>query len=76
MFIIPCITINGERFAGLNIRGFSPMKFFTGIFSRCLGQRFYYLTIVKYSWENFHGTLKNHENHERKPSEFFYVYGS
>ena len=22
----------------------------------------YYLTITKYSWENFHDTLKNHEN--------------
>ena len=31
--------VNGERFAGRNIRGFSPMKFFTRIFSRCLGQR-------------------------------------
>ena len=29
-------TINGERFAGLNIRGFSCMKFFTEIVSQCI----------------------------------------
>ena len=33
-------TINVERFAGLNIRGFSPVKFFTEIFLRCLGQQY------------------------------------
>ena len=31
-------TINGERFAGLNICGLSLMKFFAEIFLRCLGQ--------------------------------------
>ena len=30
-------TVNVERFAGLNIRGYSPMKVFVGILSRCLG---------------------------------------
>ena len=30
-------TVNGERFAGLNIRGFSPMKFFTEMVLQCLG---------------------------------------
>ena len=25
-------AVNAKRFAGLNIHGFSPMKFFTGIF--------------------------------------------
>ena len=29
-------TVNGERFAGLNFRGFHPMKFFTGKLSWCL----------------------------------------
>ena len=29
-------TVNGERFSGLNFRGFHPMKFFTGKVLRCL----------------------------------------
>ena len=28
-----------ERFAGLNIRGFSPMKFFAEILTRCIGHQ-------------------------------------
>ena len=45
-------TVNMERFAGLNIHGFSPMKVFAAILLWCLGQQcVYYLTIVKYSWE-------------------------
>ena len=32
-------TVNEARFAGLNICGFSTMKFFMGILSRCLGQQ-------------------------------------
>ena len=45
-------TVNVERFAGLNVHGFSPMKVFVAILLRCLGQQcVYYLTIVKYSWE-------------------------
>ena len=32
-------TVNEERFAGLHIRGLSPMNSFIGILSRCLGQR-------------------------------------
>ena len=55
-------TINRKRFAGLNIHGFSPIKFFMGVLLQCLGQGAYYLTIGKYSRENFHGTLKNHES--------------
>ena len=34
--LLNCITVNGERFAGLNFRGFHPMKLFTGKLSRCL----------------------------------------
>ena len=53
-------TVNMERFPGLNICGFSSMKVFVGILSQCLSQQcVYYLTIAKYSWENFSGTLKN-----------------
>ena len=44
-------TINMERFAGVNIRGFSPIKFFTGILSQCLDHQCSfntYLTIAMY----------------------------
>ena len=51
-------TVNGERFAGLNIHGFGPIRFFTEIFLQCLGQQ---CLLFKYSWENFCGTLKNHK---------------
>ena len=46
-------AINGERFAGLNICSFSPMKFFIGILSWFLGQEIYYLIKAKYAWETF-----------------------
>ena len=72
MLIIPCITVNGERFAGLNIRGFRPMKFFMGIFSWCLGQRrLLFNYIAKCSWENFRDTLKNCENCESLAQQIF-----
>ena len=32
-------TVDGERFAGLNIRGFSAIEVFAEIFSRCLGHK-------------------------------------
>ena len=65
MYIYKPITVNVERFTGLNIRGFSPIKFFTRIiFHDVLTSCDYCLTIAKYSWENLHGTLKNYENHE------------
>ena len=53
-----------ERFAGLNIRGLSPMKAFVGIllweyFCGALASSVYYLIIAKYSQENFRNTLKN-----------------
>ena len=35
------------------------MKIFVGILLQCLARSVYYLTIAKYSWENFSGTLKN-----------------
>ena len=30
-------TVKAERFTGLNIRGFSPTKFFVELLSRCIG---------------------------------------
>ena len=52
-------TVNVERFAGLNICGFSPLKIFVGILSQCLSQQ---CLLFKYSWENFSGTLKHCES--------------
>ena len=46
-------TVNGGRFAGLNIHGFSTMKFFMGILLLCFGQ---WCLLFMYSQENFHGT--------------------
>ena len=37
-------TVNVERFAGLNICSFSPMKFFAEILSRCIGHQCSLLT--------------------------------
>ena len=31
-------TVDGESFAGLNFRGFDPMKYFVEILSRFIGQ--------------------------------------
>ena len=45
-------TVNVERFAGLNIYSFSPIKVFVAILLQSLGQQCaHYLTLVKYSWE-------------------------
>ena len=57
-------TVNGERFAGLNFRGFHPMKFFTGktFVMLTLKQSHYTMLINKYSRENFRDALKNREN--------------
>ena len=57
-------TTNVERFAGLNILGFSPMKVLWEYFCSALASSVYYLTIAKNSWENFCGTVKNRENCE------------
>jgi len=32
-------NVNGESFAGLNFRGFDPMKYFAEILSRFIGQK-------------------------------------
>ena len=54
-------TVDVERFAGLNIRGFSPLKFFAEIPSRRMATSVHYLRIAKNSWENFRGKPKNRE---------------
>ena len=53
-------TVNGEIFAELNILSFIPIKFSQEYFHGILASGIYYLTIAKYLWENFCGTLKNH----------------
>ena len=60
-----------ERFAGLNIRGFSPIKFLRKYFRGALTTSVYYLPIVKNSRENFRVTLKNHENHKSLAQQIF-----
>ena len=57
-------TVDVERFDGLNIRDFSPMKFFMEILLWCISTSIHYLRTAKNSWENFCSELKNRENHE------------
>ena len=40
-------TIDMERFAGLNLHGFSPIKVIAEILSRCLGQKFSLFSTIK-----------------------------
>ena len=65
------ITINVERFAGLNICGFSPMKFLQKYFHGALVTSVYCLPIAKNSRGNFHGTLKNCKNCKSLAQQIF-----
>ena len=73
-------TVDVERVTGLNIHGFSPMRFFAEILSQCiaLATSVYYLPIAKNSQENFCSNLNNRENHECLVQQIFphlrYVY--
>ena len=64
-------TVKVEKFAGLNIRGFSAIKFFTEIISRCIGHQCLFVPIAKNLQENFHGTLKNCKNYESLAQQIF-----
>ena len=55
-------TVNGERFAGLNICCFSAIEVFMEILSRCLGHKEGRL----YSQKSLCGTPENCEKHVRK----------
>ena len=44
---MPANTLDMERYAGLNIRGFDSTEVFAETLSRCLGQNAYYLAQVK-----------------------------
>ena len=70
-------TINGEKFTGLNIHSFSPMKLFTEILSQCLGQQCLVFNYsYKYSQENFAVLLKTVKTVNVYPSKYFPVYGN
>ena len=66
--LLAAYTVDGERFAGPNVRIFNPTEVFAEILSRCLGQKCLLFSMIKerhlYSQENFHGTLENREKHE------------
>ena len=68
-------TVDGERFGGLNICGFSVIKVFMEILSRCLGHRCSLFSTIKerclYSQKNFHDTPENHEKHESLAQRIF-----
>ena len=64
-------TIDVERFAELNIRGSSPMKFLRKYFYSTLATSVHYIRIAKNSWENFHGELIDRENNESLASQIF-----
>ena len=63
---VQIITVDGERFPGLNIRSFSAIKVFTEILSHCLHHKCSLFSTIKErrlcSRKNFHGTPENGEN--------------
>ena len=68
-------TIDGERFVGLNICGFSAIKVFTEILSHCLGHKCSLFSTIKgrhlYSRKNSHGTPENREKCESLAQQIF-----
>ena len=70
-----CHTVDGERFAGLNICSFSAIKVFTEIVSHCLGHKYSLFSTIKekrlYSRKNIRSTPENHEKCESLVSKFF-----
>ena len=74
-----CTTVDEERFAGLNIHGFSAIKVFAEIFSHCLGHKYSLFSINKerhlYSQKNVRGTPENHEKRQSLAQQIFPVYG-
>ena len=69
------ITIDRERFAGLNIHSFSAIKVFAEIFSCCLGHKYSLFSINQeshlYSWKNFRGTPENREKCKSLAQQIF-----
>ena len=67
------LTLNRKcgKISGLNIRGFSPIKFLRKYFRGALATSVYYLPIAKNSQKNFRGTLKNHKNRKSLAQQIF-----
>ena len=68
-------TIDREKFAGLNIRGFSAIEVFTEIFLCCLDCKYSLFSTIKerhlYSHENFCSTPENREKHKSLAKRIF-----
>ena len=68
-------AIDGERFAGLNIRSFSAIKVFTEILSRCSGHKCSLFSTIKgrclYSRKKICGTPENREKQKFSPVNLF-----
>ena len=65
-----------QRFAGLNIRSFSPIRFSRKYFCGALASSVYCLTTAKHSLENFGGALKNMKTTKVYCSESIAIYAS
>ena len=65
----------GERFTGVNIRGFSTIEVFMKILLRFLGHKLSLFSTIKErclnSWENVRGTPENRENHKSLAQRIF-----
>ena len=61
-------TVDGKRFTGVNIRGFSAIEVFMEILSRSLGHKCSLFSTIKERClnlrKNFYGTPENRKNHE------------
>ena len=72
-------TVDGERFAGLNIRSFSFIKVLKEILSCCLGHKCPLFSTIKERYlnsrKNSHGTPENREKHKSLAQQIFPVYG-
>ena len=68
-------TVDGEKFAGINIRSFSAIEVFMEILLHYLGHRYSLFSTIKErcsnSWKNFCGTPENHENRESLAQRIF-----
>ena len=68
-------TVDGERFAGLNICSFSAIEVFMEILPRCFGHKCSLFSATKerslYSRKNFCGTPENREKHESLAQQIF-----
>ena len=75
MLLLDPYTVDGERFAGLNTRGFSAIEVFMEIFLHCLGHKYSLFSIIKerhlYLRKSFHSTPENCEKHKSLAQRIF-----